>query len=109
MTNRRMLIAPSSPLGVGKGTVRKAVFNSNDNDSQYSVSVTTRKPRPEEVNGVNYFLIDEEGFEHQIQIDGVLEYAKYVGSYYGTPLKCVNETLDSGEDVLLKAEVNGAM
>ncbi len=71
--------------------------------------MTTRKPRPGEVNGVDYFFVSKEEFEHQIQTGGMLEYAKYVDNYYGTPLKYVNETLDSGKDVFLEIEVNGAM
>ena len=106
MANRGMLIVLSGPSGVGKGTVRKAIFDSNDNDFQYSISMTTRKPRPGEVNGVDYFFVSKEEFEHQIQTGGMLEYAKYVDNYYGTPLKYVNETLDSGKDVFLEIEVN---
>lgn len=109
MANRGMLIVLSGPSGVGKGTVRKAIFDSNDNDFQYSISMTTRKPRPGEVNGFDYFFVSKEEFEHQIQTGGMLEYAKYVDNYYGTPLKYVNETLDSGKDVFLEIEVNGAM
>ncbi|HJA22256.1 guanylate kinase [Limosilactobacillus panis] len=109
MVNRGMLIVLSGPSGVGKGTVRKAIFDSNDNDFQYSVSMTTRQPRPGEVNGVDYYFVSKEEFEHHIQTGGMLEYAKYVDNYYGTPLKYVNETLDSGKDVFLEIEVNGAM
>ena len=104
MANRGMLIVLSGPSGVGKGTVRKAIFDSNDNDFQYSVSMTTRKPRPGEVNGVDYYFVSKEEFEHHIQTGGMLEYAKYVDNYYGTPLKYVNETLDSGKDVFLEIE-----
>ena len=63
MANRGMLIVLSGPSGVGKGTVRKAIFDSNDNDFQYSISMTTRKPRPGEVNGVDYFFVSKEEFE----------------------------------------------
>ena len=69
MANRGMLIVLSGPSGVGKGTVRKAIFDSNDNDFQYSISMTTRKPRPGEVNGVDYFFVSKEEFEHQIQTE----------------------------------------
>ena len=72
MANRGMLIVLSGPSGVGKGTVRKAIFDSNDNDFQYSISMTTRKPRPGEVNGVDYFFVSKEEFEHQIQTGGML-------------------------------------
>ena len=67
MANRGMLIVLSGPSGVGKGTVRKAIFDSNDNDFQYSVSMTTRQPRPGEVNGVDYYFVSKEEFEHEIQ------------------------------------------
>ena len=76
MANRGMLIVLSGPSGVGKGTVRKAIFDSNDNDFQYSVSMTTRKPRPGEKNGVDYYFVSKEEFEHEIQTGGMLEYAK---------------------------------
>ena len=109
MAKRGMLIVLSGPSGVGKGTVRKAIFDSNDNDFQYSISMTTRQPRPGEKNGVDYYFVSKEEFEHEIQTGGMLEYAKYVDNYYGTPLKYVNETLDSGKDVFLEIEVNGAM
>ncbi|KRM13163.1 guanylate kinase [Paucilactobacillus suebicus] len=109
MKKRGMLIVLSGPSGVGKGTVRKAIFDQDNNDFQYSISMTTRKPRPGEVDGVDYFFVSKEQFEHNIQTGEMLEYAKYVDNYYGTPLNYVNETLDSGKDVFLEIEVNGAM
>ena len=109
MSKRGMLIVLSGPSGVGKGTVRKAIFAQDNNKFDYSVSMTTRPMRPGEVNGVDYFFVSKEEFEHQIQTGGMLEYAKYVDNYYGTPLEYVNETLDSGKDVFLEIEVNGAM
>lgn len=109
MTKRGMLIVLSGPSGVGKGTVRKAIFDQPGNDFQYSISMTTRKPRPGEVNGKDYFFVSKEGFEQKIQAGEMLEYAKYVDNYYGTPLKWINDTLDAGKDVFLEIEVNGAM
>lgn len=109
MSKRGMLIVLSGPSGVGKGTVRKAIFNQPGNDFQYSISMTTRNPRFGEKNGVDYFFVSKEEFEQHIQEGGMLEYAKYVDNYYGTPLKYVNDTLDSGRDVFLEIEVNGAM
>ncbi|KRL93944.1 guanylate kinase [Limosilactobacillus equigenerosi] len=109
MAKRGVLIVLSGPSGVGKGTVRKALFDQPGNDFQYSISMTTRAPREGEVNGKDYFFVSKEEFEHQIQTGGMLEYAKYVDNYYGTPLKWVNDTLDSGKDVFLEIEVNGAM
>lgn len=109
MTKRGMLIVLSGPSGVGKGTVRKAIFDQPGNDFQYSISMTTRKPRPGEVNGKDYFFVSKEEFEQKIQAGEMLEYAKYVDNYYGTSLKWINDTLDAGKDVFLEIEVNGAM
>lgn len=109
MSKRGMLIVLSGPSGVGKGTVRKALFSQPGNDFQYSVSMTTRQPRPGEVNGKDYFFVSKEEFEQHIREGQMLEYAKYVDNYYGTPLKYINGTLDEGKDVFLEIEVNGAM
>ena len=109
MSKRGMLIVLSGPSGVGKGTVRKALFSQHGNDFQYSVSMTTRQPRPGEVNGKDYFFVSKEEFEQHIREGQMLEYAKYVDNYYGTPLKYINDTLDEGKDVFLEIEVNGAM
>jgi len=109
MSKRGMLIVLSGPSGVGKGTVRKALFSQPGNDFQYSVSMTTRQPRPGEVNGKDYFFVSKKEFEQHIREGQMLEYAKYVDNYYGTPLKYINDTLDEGKDVFLEIEVNGAM
>lgn len=109
MSKRGMLIVLSGPSGVGKGTVRKALFSQPGNDFQYSVSMTTRQLRPGEVNGKDYFFVSKEEFEQHIREGQMLEYAKYVDNYYGTPLKYINDTLDEGKDVFLEIEVNGAM
>lgn len=109
MTKRGMLIVLSGPSGVGKGTVRKALFQEPDVDFKYSISMTTRQPRDGEVDGVDYLFVSKEEFEDNIKNGEMLEYAKYVDNYYGTPIKYVNETLDSGKDVFLEIEVNGAM
>lgn len=108
MAKRGMLIVLSGPSGVGKGTVRKAIFEQQDNDFQYSISMTTRQPRDGEVNGEDYFFVSKSDFEDKIAHGQMLEYAKYVDNYYGTPLQYVNQTLDSGKDVFLEIEVNGA-
>ncbi|QFP79867.1 guanylate kinase [Latilactobacillus graminis] len=109
MSNRGMLIVLSGPSGVGKGTVRQAMLEDEFRDFHYSVSMTTRKPRPGEQDGVDYYFVSREEFEQEIANDGMLEYAQYVDNYYGTPMKYVNQTLDSGRDVLLEIEVQGAM
>ncbi len=96
------------PSGVGKGTVRKAIFESEEHDFQYSVSMTTRNKREGEVEGVDYYFRTREEFEAMIEAGEMLEYAEYVGNYYGTPLSYVNQTLDEGKDVFLEIEVQGA-
>lgn len=108
MTERGLLIVLSGPSGVGKGTVRKAIFDSEDNDFQYSISMTTRKMRYGETEGVDYYFRSREEFEELIATGEMLEYAEYVGNYYGTPLSYVQKTLDEGKDVFLEIEVQGA-
>ena len=109
MAERGLLIVLSGPSGVGKGTVRKAVFNSKEMDIEYSISMTTREMRAGEKDGVDYFFWTKDEFERLINNGGLLEYAQYVGNYYGTPLDYVEETLNDGKDVFLEIEVNGAM
>lgn len=109
MTERGLLIVFSGPSGVGKGTVRQEIFSTPDHKFEYSVSMTTRQKRPGEVDGVDYFFRTREEFEELIKNGQMLEYAEYVGSYYGTPLTYVNETLDKGIDVFLEIEVQGAL
>ncbi|MBZ2404639.1 guanylate kinase [Liquorilactobacillus hordei] len=109
MSKRGMLIVLSGPSGVGKGTVRKAIFEQDDNKFHYSISMTTRAMRKGEVDGKDYYFVSKAEFENEIQNGGMLEYAQYVDNYYGTPLKYVNEMLDQGKDVFLEIEVNGAM
>lgn len=104
-----MLIVLSGPSGVGKGTVRQAMLKDATNKFKYSVSMTTRQMRPGEKNGVDYFFCSKGEFEEQIRQGEMLEYARYVDNYYGTPLRYVQETLDAGTDVFLEIEVNGAM
>lgn len=105
---RGLLIVLSGPSGVGKGTVRKELFTQPDTNYEYSISMTTRSPREGEVDGKDYFFKKREEFEQLISDDRLLEYAEYVGNYYGTPLDYVNETLDAGRDVFLEIEVVGA-
>ncbi|MBE6165221.1 MAG: guanylate kinase [Streptococcus gallolyticus] len=109
MTERGLLIVFSGPSGVGKGTVRQEIFSTPDHKFEYSVSMTTRQKRPGEVDGVDYFFRTREEFEELIKDGQMLEYAEYVGNYYGTPLTYVNETLDKGIDVFLEIEVQGAL
>lgn len=109
MSERGLLIVFSGPSGVGKGTVRQEIFSTSDHKFEYSVSMTTRPQRPGEVDGVDYFFRTREEFEELIKNGQMLEYAEYVGNYYGTPLTYVNETLDKGIDVFLEIEVQGAL
>ncbi|MCH4176574.1 MAG: guanylate kinase [Streptococcaceae bacterium] len=109
MKERGLLIVFSGPSGVGKGTVRKAIFDNENHEFEYSVSMTTRTQRPGEVDGLDYFFRTKVEFEEMIKKGEMLEYAEYVGNYYGTPLKYVNETLDQGKDVFLEIEVQGAL
>lgn len=109
MAERGLLIVFSGPSGVGKGTVRQEIFSTPDHQFEYSVSMTTRPKRPGEVDGVDYFFRTREEFKDLIKKGQMLEYAEYVGNYYGTPLTYVNETLDKGIDVFLEIEVQGAL
>lgn len=109
MSERGLLIVFSGPSGVGKGTVRHEIFSTPDHKFEYSVSMTTRAQRPREVDGVDYYFRTRDEFEELIKSGQMLEYAEYVGNYYGTPLSYVNETLDKGIDVFLEIEVQGAL
>ncbi|MCT3038811.1 guanylate kinase [Leuconostoc mesenteroides] len=109
MTQRGLLIVLSGPSGVGKGTVRKAIFEEESIDFQYSISATTRQPRAGEVDGEEYFFVTREQFEEKINNGDMLEYAKYVSNYYGTPKSFIDETLASGRDVFLEIDVQGAL
>lgn len=111
MTNvkeKGLLIVLSGPSGVGKGTVRKALFDKEDVAFDYSISMTTRQPREGEVDGVDYFFKTKDEFEALIEQGKLLEYAQFVGNYYGTPVDYVRETLDGGRDIFLEIEVQGA-
>ena len=109
MTNDKgLLIVLSGPSGVGKGTVRKALFEDEETNFKYSISMTTRDKREGEVDGVDYFFKTHEEFEELIEQDKFIEYAKYVGNYYGTPVDFVHETMEKGHDVFLEIEVEGA-
>ena len=109
MSERGLLIVFSGPSGVGKGTVRQEIFSTPDHKFEYSVSMTTRAQRPGEVDGKDYFFRSREEFEELIRNGQMLEYAEYVGNYYGTPLTYVNETWDKWIDVFLEIEVQGAL
>ncbi|AOZ94575.1 guanylate kinase [Paenibacillus crassostreae] len=106
--SKGLLIVLSGPSGVGKGTVCNALRGKMDN-LVYSVSATTRNPRVGEEDGVNYFFKSRDQFTDMIEHDQLLEYAEYVGNYYGTPRDFVEQTLLSGKDIILEIEVQGAL
>ncbi len=97
----------SGPSGVGKSTVLRALLEQQE-ALYFSVSATTRAPREGEVDGVHYHFIDPATFHGMIEQDEFLEYAEYVGNFYGTPKKYVDEAMESGRDVILDIEIQGA-
>ena len=109
LNDRGLLIVISGPSGVGKGTVRKALFEMKNHNLTYSVSMTTRKIRPGERDGKDYYFVSREEFERKIDEGKFLEHAEFVGNYYGTPLDKVDALLDEGKEVVLEIEVDGAL
>lgn len=109
LDEKGLLIVLSGPSGVGKGTVREALFKRPDHDLTYSISMTTRAPRADEVDGREYYFVTREQFEENIKAGKMLEYTEFVGNYYGTPLEKVKEKLALGNEVLLEIEVQGAL
>lgn len=107
MPDKGLLIVISGPSGSGKGTVLKKLF-SERRGIFYSVSATTRAPRPGETEGKNYFYLSKEEFGRAIDSGNMLEHAQYCGDYYGTPRVAVEERLNRGEDVVLEIDVQGA-
>lgn len=102
-----LLIVVSGPSGSGKGTVNAKLLESKN--FCFSVSATTRAPRPGETDGINYFFITREEFEKRIQKGDMLEYNVYSGNYYGTPLEAVERVLSEGKNIILEIDVNGAI
>ena len=98
----------TGPSGAGKGTVLGRLL-AEDDRLFFSISATTRAPRPGEQNGVHYYFLEKTDFENRIAQGAFLEHAQYVGNYYGTLEAPVNEKLDEGFDVILEIEVQGAM
>jgi guanylate kinase len=109
LNERGLLVVLSGPSGVGKGTVRKALFELEGHDLVYSISMTTREPREGEVEGEDYYFVSREEFEQRIKDDGFLEYAEFVGNYYGTPKDKVEEQMEQGKEVVLEIEIQGAL
>ena len=103
-----LLVILSGPSGVGKETVRTRLMKIKKYELLYSISMTTRSPRNGEVDGVNYYFVSEDQFKENIANDNFLEYARFVGNYYGTPKDKVEELRNNGHNVLLEIEINGA-
>ena len=105
---RGLLIIISGPSGAGKGTICKNFMERNENVA-LSVSATTRTPRTGEVEGVNYYFMSKEKFREKIASNDFLEYAEVYDNYYGTPKSNVEEILESGKDVILEIDIQGAL
>ena len=106
--NKGLLIVVSGPSGAGKDTICHKLIKENST-IWMSVSMTTRKPRPLEKDGVDYFFVSSEEFENKINDNTFLEYASYNDNYYGTPKDKVEEKLNEGKDVILVIDINGAI
>ena len=106
--SKGILVVVSGLSGAGKGTVMKRLLEKYK-DYALSVSATTRNPREGEVDGREYFFRTKEEFEKLIEEDALIEYAQYVGNYYGTPRSYVEEQLSQGKNVILEIEIQGAM
>lgn len=109
LNEKGLLVVISGPSGVGKGTVRKALFQRKGHNLDFSISMTTRNPREGEIEGRDYFFVSKERFQEEIKRGNLLEYAKFVNNYYGTPKDKVIEKLEEGKEVVLEIEVQGAM
>lgn len=108
MSKKGLLILLSAPSGTGKGAVIKKLIEKDDN-IKYSISATTRSPRCNEVDGVNYFFVSREEFEKMIINKELIEWDEYVGNYYGTPKKFIEKMTAEGKDVILEITVEGAL
>lgn len=107
--NKGILTVVSGFSGAGKGTIMKELLNKYSEQYALSVSATTRAPRTGETDGVEYFFKSRDEFEKMIADEALIEYAQYVGNYYGTPRAYVEEQLDAGRDVILEIEIQGAL
>ncbi|AGL90712.1 Guanylate kinase [Candidatus Phytoplasma australiense] len=108
LNQKGLLIVLSGPSGVGKATVRKALFEMKNHNFVYSISSTTRKPRLGEQEGKDYYFLTKEEFELGIKNNKFLEWAKFIDNYYGTSRKQVEDYLKEGKEVFLEIEVEGA-
>lgn len=104
-----LLVIFSAPSGCGKDTILSELFKREEcGDYMLSVSMTTRAPREDEIDGVSYFFVNRDEFVRAIENDELIEYAEYNGNYYGTPSGPVNSWLEQGKTVFLEIEVQGA-
>ena len=106
---RGVLFVFSGPSGVGKGTLKAKLFEEFGDQIAYSVSATTRGPREGEVDGKDYFFISRQEFERRVKNNEFLEHAEFAGNCYGTPRAYVEKLLDSGMNVVLEIDVQGAL
>ena len=104
-----ILVVASGFSGAGKGTIMKKLMSDHGKDYALSISATTRAPREGEEHGREYFFLTTEEFEDMIARDELVEYAKYVSNYYGTPKAYVEEQLSAGKNVILEIEIQGAL
>lgn len=109
LNERGLLVVISGPSGVGKGTVRRALFELPNHQFEYSISYTTRPIREGEIDGEDYHFVSRETFEQMIKEEKFLEWAEFVGNYYGTPKEAIEEKLAAGKEVVLEIEVDGAL
>ncbi len=107
LADKGLLVVVSGFSGAGKGSIMKRILQKYDNYA-LSISATTRDPRPGEMDGQDYFYKTQKQFEKMINKDELIEYASYQGNYYGTPKAYVEKQLNSGKDVILEIEVQGA-
>lgn len=107
--NKGILVVISGFSGAGKGTLMKQLMDTYGENYGLSISATTRSPRVGETHGKEYFFITKEEFEQMIANGELIEYANYVGNYYGTPKKYVFDQLDAGKNVILEIEIQGAL
>ena len=106
--NKGILTVVSGFSGAGKGTIMKALMQAHSETYALSISATTRAPRTGERDGIEYFFKSREAFEQMIADDALVEYAEYVGNYYGTPRRYVEEQLEAGKNIILEIEIQGA-
>jgi guanylate kinase len=105
--NKGIILIISGPAGSGKGTIVKHILE-KETGFNLSVSLTTRSPRPGEVDGVSYFFVSREEFKKRLDEGGVLEYTEYCGNFYGTPADYVKKLTGEGKNVILEIETDGA-